>query len=234
MVCDKLSEVDSDTMPSNSIVRGGNRLNHYDHISSFAEEGTNYSAMQRYIEPIRRFLKAVNSLIGRLSSTAIAILPAPLQYRALQRQQILELAEKQNFHARIVLSEEVRAEIQWWIENLMLSKGKAISQPPQLVITSDASVQRWGAACLGQTTGGPWTLEEQKNHINILELKAAQLAILTFTYIHPQVHSIHLPTDNMVALSYIVKMGRTYNKVLSDISKEIWEYLLSKGITITV
>ena len=61
-VCDKLSEVDSDTMPSNSFLRGGNRLNHYDHISSFAEEGTNYSAMQRYIEPIRRFLKAVNSI----------------------------------------------------------------------------------------------------------------------------------------------------------------------------
>ena len=153
-------------------------------------------------------LRQLTQLIGRLSSTAIAILPAPLQYRALQRQQILELAEKQNFHARIVLSEEVRAEIQWWIENLMLSKGKAIiSQPPQLVITSDASMQGWGAACQGQTTGGPWTLEEQKNHINILELKAAQLAILTFTYMHPQVHSIHLQTDNMVALSYIVKMG---------------------------
>ena len=63
-VCDKLSEVDSDTMPSNSILRGGNRLNHYNHISSSAEEGTDYSAMQRYIEPIRRFLKAVN-LIDR-------------------------------------------------------------------------------------------------------------------------------------------------------------------------
>ena len=62
MVCDKLSEVDSDTMPSNSILRGGNRLNHYDHISSFAEEGTNYSAMQKYIEPIRRFPKTVNSI----------------------------------------------------------------------------------------------------------------------------------------------------------------------------
>ena len=46
-VCDKLSEVDSDSMPSNSILRGGNRLNHYDHMSSFAEEGTNYSAMQK-------------------------------------------------------------------------------------------------------------------------------------------------------------------------------------------
>ena len=61
-VCDKLSEVDSDTMSSNSILTSGNRLNHYDHISSFAEEGTNYSAMQRYIEPIRHFLKAVNSI----------------------------------------------------------------------------------------------------------------------------------------------------------------------------
>ena len=90
-------------------------------------------------------LRQLTQLIDRLSSTAIAILPAPLQYRASQRQQILELAEKQNFHARVVLSEEVRAEIQWWIENLMLSKGKAIiSQPPQLVITSNASMQGWG------------------------------------------------------------------------------------------
>ena len=175
-------------------------------------------------------LRQLTQLIGRLSSTAIAILPAPLQYRALQRQQILELAEKQNFHARIVLSEEVRAEIQWWIENLMLSKGKAIiSQPPQLVITSDASMQGWGAACQGQTTGGPWTLEEQKNHINILELKAAQLAILTFTYMHPQVHSIHLQTDNMVALSYIVKMGGPTTKFCQTSARRSGTIYYPKG-----
>ena len=39
--------------------------------------------------------------------------------------------------------------------------------------------------------------------------------------------------DNVVAHSCLVKMGGTHNKVLSDISKKIWDYLLAKGITIT-
>ena len=39
--------------------------------------------------------------------------------------------------------------------------------------------------------------------------------------------------DNIVALSYVVKMGGTRNQLLVQISKEIWEYLLEKGIAIT-
>ena len=38
--------------------------------------------------------------IGHLSSIAIAVPLATLQYLSLQRQQILELAEKQSFNAR--------------------------------------------------------------------------------------------------------------------------------------
>ena len=48
-----------------------------------------------------------------------------------------------------------------------------ISHLAQLVITSDASLQGWEAACQEQTMEGPWTAEDQKDHINILELKAA-------------------------------------------------------------
>ena len=34
------------------------------------------------------------------------------------------------------------------------------------VIESDASLQEWGASSKGVTTGGPWTREEAKSHIN--------------------------------------------------------------------
>ena len=66
-----------------------------------------------------------------------------------------------------------------------------------------------------------------------MELKAAKFAILTFTQMYPSVQSIHLQMDHIVALSYLVKIGVTQNKVLSDLSKEIWDYLLAKRITIT-
>ena len=55
-------------------------------------------------------VRELTQLIGRLVSTAISVLPAPLQYRAMQCQQILELsvrgttrttgAQKQNYQAR--------------------------------------------------------------------------------------------------------------------------------------
>ena len=39
--------------------------------------------------------------------------------------------------------------------------------------------------------------------------------------------------DNILVLSYFVKMGNTENQLLAKISKEIWEYLLHKEITVT-
>ena len=236
-VCDKLSEVDSDTMSSNSILRGGNRLNHYDHISSFAEEGTNYSAMQRYIEPIRRFLKGVNSIdrpalvdsnSDSSSASSVPSFAMPTNFRTSGE------TEFSCTHSPVRRSEGRNSVVDRKFDVVQgESNNISTSSTSYNFGRLHARVGGGGAACQGQSPC-PWTLEEQKNHINILELKAVQLAILTFTYMHPQVHSIHLQTDNMVALSYIVKIGGTHNKVLSDISKEIWDYLLTKGITITV
>ena len=45
-----------------------------------------------------------------------------------------------------MLSKKVRQDIQWWIENLMLSKRITVmSPPPQLIITSDAFLQGWSS-----------------------------------------------------------------------------------------
>ena len=53
---------------------------------------------------------------------------------------------------------------------------------------------------------GPWTLLEQKDIF--LELIAAKYAIPTFNRLNPLAKSIHLQIDNVVALSYLVKMGK--------------------------
>ena len=69
----------------------------------------------------------------------------------------------------------------------------------------------------------------------MLELLAVKLALLT--YLKDQTRKIiHLQIDNMTALSYLVKMGGgggTRNQELIQISKEIWDFLLSRQITIT-
>ena len=179
-------------------------------------------------------IRELTQVLGRRSSTAIAVLAAPLQYLAVQRQQIAELAITKNFDSMIVLTEEARKELQWWVENLQLTKGKTlINSQPQITISTDASLEGWGAYCQGQKTGGPWTSQEKKDHINVLELRAVKYTILTFSRLHPKAQAIHIQMDSIVALSYLVKMGGTRNKSRTVLSKEIWDYLLSKEITIT-
>ena len=82
-------------------------------------------------------------------------------------------------------------------------------------------------------TGGQWNREEKNLHINHLELIAADLAIRTFAKRFPLAKHIHLKIDNKTALAYLVKMGGTKNKYLTQKSKELWEYLLSKETTLT-
>ena len=62
---------------------------------------------------------------------------------------------------------------------------------------------------------GPWTSQENKDHVNVLELRAVKHAILTFSRLHPKAQSIHIQMDSIVALSYLAKMGGTQNKSLT-------------------
>ena len=81
--------------------------------------------------------------------------------------------------------------------------------------------------------GRTWSMEERKFHINVLELKAAKLPIMSFTLKERDAISIHISMDNMTALSYLIKMGGIKNQELNAISKEIWQYLLKQNNTIT-
>ena len=129
--------------------------------------------------PNEKLLKVQNrelsKLIGRLLSTTIAVLPAPLQYCHLQHQQIQKLISCNPFEERVAISMEARKELLWWEENLTLRNGRSLISPPfQIIISSDASLQSWGVSWHNLITGKPWSGEEQKFHINNLELKAAK------------------------------------------------------------
>ena len=63
-------------------------------------------------------------------------------------------------------------------------------------------------------------------------MKAVELALLAY-HKHFQMKAIHFQIDNTTILSYVVKIGRTKNKYLMELPKEIWKYLLHHGITIT-
>ena len=66
-------------------------------------------------------------------------------------------------------------------------------------------------------------MEERKFHINVLELKAAKLAIMPFTLEERDAISVYIRIDNMIVLPYLMKMGSTENKELTVISNESWQ-----------
>ena len=74
--------------------------------------------VQQCQSPRRRLsvtIRELTHLVGRLTATTISVLPAPLQYRARQRQQILGLSTEKNHDSLITLTEEMKGELNWWV-----------------------------------------------------------------------------------------------------------------------
>ena len=75
----------------------------------------------------------------------------------------------------------------------------------QVLIQTGASIKGWGTVYQGILTGGQWSKEEQLLRINVLEMKAVRLALLTFnkkkifessSFSNRQHHCATLPCEN--------------------------------------
>ena len=98
----------------------------------------------------------LTKLIGKLGSTAQAILPAQIQVRYLQGFQIQALKLSKCYHVKVHIDQDAKEELFWWIENLRLYNGKSlILLPADLGISTDASTKGWVATCQGIST---WTM----------------------------------------------------------------------------
>lgn len=135
-------------------------------------------------------MRDLSRLIGRMSATILAVLPAPLCYRRLQALKNSVFATSQSFETMVSLNREAVIELRWWTHMLPEWNGRPILPlPPDLVIETDASLLGWGAASGQRSTGGLWS---EKERVSVLELMGGALATETFakTIIH-----VHLRMD---------------------------------------
>ena len=109
-----------------------------------------------------------------------AMMHAPLFYRGLQRMRTSLLTRWNSYDRQADLSTASKEDLHFWISKIRSFQGREIMPPASQVITSDASTRGWGATCSDSQTGGPWTLIEAQDHINVLEFRAAFLALKTF------------------------------------------------------
>ena len=176
----------------------------------------------------------LTKLIGLLSSSIQTVLPTQIIFRYQQQQQIQALKIQGSYCKKVILNKNSKEELKRWMKNLKICNGcYLILSQSQVLIQTDASRKRWGAVCQRISTVEQWPKEEQLLHINVLELKAVKLALLTFNK-QTSLKVVHFQIGNTTAIHYLVEMGKTGNQILLKLSKEIWQYLLKHQMTITV
>jgi len=174
-------------------------------------------------------IRQVARVLGLMVSTFSAVEFAPLHYRVIERQKILALQNmKGDFDLWMNVSQGIKNELQWWIDNLAHQKRRIIHANPSLVITCDASNDGWGAVCEQNEIGGRWGDLESQNHINYLELLAVFHALRSFCKSIENCH-VQVRSDNTCAVAYLNNMGGRI-ELLNALANDIWSWCCQKNI----
>ena len=139
---------------------------------------------------------------------------SPLHYRLLERVEIRAAQRDPTYSTEVQIPSGVRSDLLWWTQHSATHNGQPLRILRwDLTIESDASLTGWGASCSGKDAGGPWTQEERVHHINLLELKAAFLALNTFLPAQGPL-TVLLLMDNVTAIAFLNRMvGTHFEKV---------------------
>ena len=178
-------------------------------------------------------IREVARVIGLLVASFSAIECGKLFYRKLELAKIQALRISHGkFEGSIQISEEMKQDLSWWVENVPNQKRIINRGNPDITLVSDASTLGWGGVCGQVKIGGRWNDYEVEFHINYLELLAAFLTLKAFCR---DKHSIHVKIlmDNTSAIAYINNMGGIRSKTLNDLARECWLWCLERDIWIS-
>jgi hypothetical protein len=101
----------------------------------------------------------------------------------------------------VSLSEAVKEELRWWASRLNVDIGVSFpTPPPQVILSTDASLIGWGGFIPEAMVQGLWSPEEARQHINVLELQAVWNCLLELGTLVFQ-RRVLVKTDNTTVLA---------------------------------
>ena len=146
--------------------------------------------------------------MGTLVSTVPAVWQGPLHYRNLQCTLLISLKQGRNPSRSVRISHPcVERELDWWASGGMRANRVSpwCSPTPTLQIWTDASLYGGGPKTdHGSCIQYAWSELEKGKHINWLELRAAQYALLELAS-PGEVVQFHI--DNIKAIAFIRRLG---------------------------
>jgi hypothetical protein len=113
-------------------------------------------------------------------------------------------------------------------------KSVALLHPvPSLTLYTYSSLQGWGTFLEGKSVSGVWSLVQQQEHINLLEMRALLLALQHFKTLLVS-KAVVLATDNATVVAYLQNQGGTRCHALFLLCKEILLLCLLSHIHLVV
>ncbi|XP_073430315.1 sex comb on midleg-like protein 2 isoform X4 [Dendrobates tinctorius] len=165
--------------------------------------------IRNLLQPGSRSIRYGMSVLGRMVAAIEAIPFAQFHLRPLQHalltawdRRLLSLSH------RCKLSPLVRGSLRWWTRDSSLVQGKPFPPEQWLVVTTDASLQGWGAVFQSHIAQGRWSVQEIVLPINILEIRAIRLALQHFQCFLRH-RPVRIQTDNATAVAYVNHQGGT-------------------------
>ena len=169
-------------------------------------------------------IREVAGLVGLMISYLPAFHYAGAHVKNLEKDKIEALkSSKGDFNATMVISQNGKSDIFWWLENIENSGRSIDFTHPDFTIFTDASEEGWGASLHDQHIGGRWDYQELQLHINVLELRAIYYALRSFCK-DKHMH-IKIMTDNTTALAYVKHMGGVRSIECNEQSQLIWNWI---------
>ena len=178
-------------------------------------------------------IRRVAVIIGLMTAYSPAVLYGSAHIKTLEIAKNKALFKARgDFEKLMVIPEIAWIDIDWWVRKIDISPCPIRLGKPDMEITTDASLQGWGAHTKHSGTGGRWLLTEGEAHINVLELKAVGLGLRSL--ISSQNLHVHVKTDNLTTLAYIRNMGGSKSPECNAVAKCIWEWAENRNIWLTV
>uniref|UniRef100_A0ABD2WJK2 Tyr recombinase domain-containing protein n=2 Tax=Trichogramma kaykai TaxID=54128 RepID=A0ABD2WJK2_9HYME len=170
------------------------------------------------------------SLIGTLVSACPAVKYGWLYYKELERikWKLGPIGECNNL-TKVAINDKALKDLEWWEKHIQASFNNIRQFNFKREIFSDASMTGWGGVCNNKHIHGFWDDQEKNQHINFLELQAAYLVLKEFSKFDKNCQ-ILIRIDNLVAISYINKMGGIKYDYLNEITRKIWIWCMKRNI----
>ena len=184
--------------------------------------------LQLRLKPVLK-IRDIATLLGKITSSFPGVKFGRLHYRGLQRLKTNALkANRYNFDAKTQLSEDAINDMRWWEDQVDQSFNDICIPNPSFTISTDASSFGWGASTGAQATGGPLTVEEKEEHINLKELKAILFGLKSLAMGIYNSH-IKILCDNTTAVAAVNKFGTSTSFACNKLSQEIWAWAMERG-----